>query len=182
MKPKPYRFKLPVVGIAVTALLLFLQNSFHTSFFAILLVICDLINWPAMLIYQYLAIFVGIHVWGFHSWYNLRLYLALVGLWWYFVGSELDFDLLRSIGKRVPLFRVCWLLCTAGIQTILVWSLYGTVMEIGRPHVASPRMAISDYFLDGLLLLIFVGCIEVVCLRFWRASRPLPLFTKRHSL
>jgi hypothetical protein len=100
MKLTPYRFRLPVIGMALTALLIFLKNSFDTLFFDILLIICDLINWPAMLIYQYLAMFAEIRVWGIHSSYNLGLCLALVGLWWYFVGLELDFDLLRRAAKK----------------------------------------------------------------------------------
>jgi hypothetical protein len=172
LKLKPYRFKLPVVGIALAALLICFQHAFSNG--GLVDVFNKLINFPASIAFNELRVFDGFHWNDLDSWYNRGLFLSLTGVCWYAVGLELDFDLLQRAAARLLLLRVCWLLIAAGLQFFPIYLL--CLMVIVPPH--REPLPINVYVLEGFTYLIVLTWVEGVAIRFWRASRPLALSRK----
>jgi hypothetical protein len=178
---KPYRFKLPVIGMTLAALLICVQHAFDPG--ELIDGFNKLINLPASLAFNELRVFDGFHRSDLDSWYNRGLFLSLTGLCWYAVGLELDFDLLRRTASRLLILRVCWLLIAAGLQIFAIYVLYGIVGELRWSSGPAP---IYVYFLLGFTYLILLLWVEGLVLRLWRAAQPLPFLkrkiTGKHSL
>lgn len=181
MKLRPYRFKLPAIGIVLAALLICVHHAFDPA------ELTDgfnkLINLPAALVFNELRVFDGFYWNDLDSWYNRGLFLSLTGMCWYVVGLELDFDLLKRIAAGFPILRVCWLLIAAGLQSVAVYVLYGISGELKWSSGPAP---IHVYFLIGFTYLILLLWMEGLVLRLWRAAQPLPFLKRKliekHSL
>jgi hypothetical protein len=169
MKLKPYRFWLPAVGVSVAALLLVLhleldgQNLFHF--------LNEMINAPAYLVFQMLPCYCGGFHGGSYLWLKQFLVLSLVAVWWYLVGLELDFELLRRMAKRLRLFHHCWLVVAAGLQGLVICATFGVIITVVIHIFGKQSLDLVGEFLFITYALFLIGWLEVTSFRFWRARQ-----------
>jgi len=106
--------------------------------------------------------FQGHNVFGFRTWLTQFLFLSLVGLSWYFVGLELDFDLLRLLATKALLFRLSWFLIAVLVQVLGIALVTAAAAEIGR-H--------PNEIFNVVFVLPTIVWLEAIACRFWRARR-----------
>jgi hypothetical protein len=167
LKLKPYRFKLPAIGITVAALLIYLQEKLDAA--RLLDTLNEVINLPASMVFHQLT-------WGLHVWYNSCIFLGLTELCWYVVGLELDLDLLKRSAAGFLSLRVIWLLIAAGLQYFPIYVV--CAMFIWRLRFSGEGFPAFVDVLLGFIYLTGLAWVEGVAIRFWRASRPLTLTLK----
>jgi hypothetical protein len=167
MRLGPYRFSLPAIGLSLSILLIGLENSLATR--NLLYLVNDLINLPASIAFRAIpnCCFQGHNVVGYRTWLARFLFFSLASLWWYLVGLEIDFGLLRRLAARAPLFRLCCVLVSTLLQLLAMGTAAMIVIAIAR----HPGNRTLDYLAGSLLFLFEIGWLQVIGWRFRQAAR-----------
>lgn len=164
---KPYRYRLPLMAVLLSIVLIALNNVVDTK--NLLGAFVDELNLPASLMLQVLpgCCFQGHDVFGYHTWLIQMLFLSLVGFWWYLVGLELDFSLLRYLAGRWFVVQIFWITLAVAFQIMAIYILAVGITEMIR----NPIHQIVNYFWSGFFLLMVMGWLELIAIRFWQARR-----------
>ncbi|HEV2987553.1 MAG TPA: hypothetical protein VG759_03870 [Candidatus Angelobacter sp.] len=179
MKLKPYRFWLPATGVSVSALLFVLNRKIYAQ--GLFNFLNEMINVPAYAMFQLIPCYCGGSVGHYHGgsapWLKPFLVLSLVAVWWYLVGLELDFQLLRRMAKRLRFLRHCWLVFAAGLQGLVIFVIFAVIFAVIREvamHTSGKEpVDLVGIFLSVSYVLFLIGWLEAISFRFWRARKRL---------
>jgi hypothetical protein len=163
MTLRPRRFWLSAIAISFSGLLLWLGEVTYAQRYLYLL--NEMLSFPAAIALAYLDPRASFY--GYPRWFDKGLFLSLVGLWWYLVGVELDFCLLRKIATKGRILRFCWIAIAAGFQGVAIWVVCLFLIEAVRPRATEPFYLISSV----PFFLIMLSWLQLAALRFWRARR-----------